>query len=62
MPEDNPRTRRERLRGSVALLLFGLATLAFLVVIDRPQWFELHPATNTAAAMAHAAEAPDDRS
>ncbi|WP_010545712.1 hypothetical protein [Sphingomonas elodea] len=47
--------RRERLRSSIALLLFGLGTLAFLIAIDRPEWFHLRPASGTAAAMSHAA-------
>lgn len=42
-------------RGSLLLLGFGLAVLAFLVAIGRPHWFEVRPATGTAVAMSHAA-------
>ncbi|WP_333571039.1 hypothetical protein [Sphingomonas sp.] len=51
----------ERLRSSVALLLFGLGTLAFLIAIDRPEWFHLRPGSGTAAAMSHAATVAPDR-
>ncbi|MET3724203.1 MULTISPECIES: hypothetical protein [Sphingomonas] len=51
----------ERLRSSIALLLFGLGTLAFLIAIDRPEWFHLRPASGTAAAMSHASSPAPDR-
>jgi hypothetical protein len=44
----------EQLRASLIMLAFGLATLAFLVAIDRPEWFELRPVSGTAAAMSNA--------
>ena len=44
----------EQLRASLLMLGFGLFTLAFLVAIDRPEWFELRPASGTAAAMSQA--------
>jgi hypothetical protein len=43
-----------RLKGTMALLGVGLAILAFLVAIDRPQWFHIRPATGTSLAMSHA--------
>ncbi|KTF70194.1 MULTISPECIES: hypothetical protein [unclassified Sphingomonas] len=60
MGNDDDRTVLERLRSSVALLLFGLGTLAFLIAIDRPEWFHLRPASGTAAAMSHAASSVAD--
>lgn len=59
MQQDERTRRMERLRSSIALLLFGLGTLAFLIAIDRPEWFHLRPASGTAAAMSHAAAAPE---
>jgi hypothetical protein len=44
--------------GSMILLVFGLAVLAFLVAIDRPHWFELRPVSGAAAAMSYAAQPP----
>lgn len=44
----------EQLRASLIMLAFGLFTLAFLIAIDRPEWFELRPASGTAAAMSQA--------
>ena len=44
--------------GSMILLVFGLAILAFLVAIDRPHWFKLRPASGVAAAMYYAAQSP----
>jgi hypothetical protein len=46
-------------KASATMLLFGLAILAFLVAIDRPEWFHLRPASGTAVAMANAAAKPD---
>ncbi len=61
MHQDERTRRMERLRSSVALLLFGLGTLAFLIAIDRPEWFHLRPGSGTAAAMSHAATVAPDR-
>ena len=47
----------ETWRGSWKFLAFGLIVLAYLVAIERPQWFVLRPATGTAIALASAAEA-----
>jgi hypothetical protein len=43
---------------SALVLAFGLLALAFLVAIDRPGWWQIKPATGTAAAMSYAAEKP----
>ena len=59
-PHDNhgPRAATEWLRSSLAMLAFGLGILAFLVAIDRPEWFHIRPATGTATAMSAAANPP----
>lgn len=44
----------ESLRSSLIFLAFGLSVLAFLVAIDRPEWFHIRPASGTAAALSHA--------
>lgn len=46
------------LKSSLMMLSFGLMILAYLVAIDRPEWFHIRPITGTAAAMSHAASAP----
>lgn len=53
---ESPRHRSmiESIRASLLMLGFGLSVLAFLIAIDRPEWFHLRPATGTAAAMANA--------
>lgn len=45
---------QRRLRGTMGLLSVGLAVLAFLVAIDRPEWFHIRPATGTSIALSHA--------
>lgn len=50
---------RHRLSGTMALMGLGLAILAFLVAIDRPEWFHIRPATGTSMALSHAMDAPD---
>jgi hypothetical protein len=45
---------RLRLTGTMGLVGLGLAVLAFLVAIDRPQWFHIRPATGTSIALSHA--------
>lgn len=47
-------------RASLSLLGFGLALLALLIALDRPQWFVLRPASGTAAALAKASVKPVD--
>lgn len=54
---DAERTRlRESLIGNGLLLLFGCLVLAFLVSVDRLEWFSIRPATGTSIAMARSAE------
>lgn len=48
---------RHRLTGTMGLMGFGMAILAFLVAIDRPQWFHIRPATGTSLALSHAMDA-----
>lgn len=56
------KTLRTTLRSSLMMLAFGFFILAYLVSIDRPEWFRLRPASGTAVAMAHASnEAAGDR-
>jgi hypothetical protein len=50
------KTLLDTLRGTLLMLFFGLGALAFLIAIDRPEWFNLRPASGTAAAMAHASD------
>lgn len=50
------RTMIEKAAGSLMLLCFGLGSLAFLVAIDRAEWFEVRPASGTAMAMARASD------
>ena len=45
----------DRAIGSIVVLAVGIGSLAFLVAIDRPHWFELRPVSGAAAAMANAA-------
>ena len=51
-PDDNGIT--PSLRSSLAMLVFGLSILAYLIAIDRADWFHLRPGTGTAAAMSEA--------
>ncbi|MFC0203563.1 hypothetical protein [Novosphingobium soli] len=52
------RTRlRDALVGNGLLLLFGCGVLAFLVAVDRLDWFAIRPATGTSIAMARSTEA-----
>lgn len=56
-PIDRERLR-ESLLGNGLLFLFGCGVLAFLVAIDRPNWFSIRPATGTSIAMAQSASMP----
>lgn len=53
-PQTQFRSLIESARASLLMLAFGLGVLAFLIAIDRPEWFHVRPATGTAAAMANA--------
>lgn len=55
-PDYRGPSKGEALVGSLALLAFGLGILAFLIAIDRPEWFTLRPASGTAAAMSKASD------
>ncbi|HEX7874521.1 MAG TPA: hypothetical protein VF475_16530 [Sphingobium sp.] len=55
------KTVLETVRGSLLMLAFGLAMLAYLVAIDRTQWFNLRPASGTAAAMSKASDTRTSR-
>ena len=59
-PSSNASKITPTVRASLSLLGFGLALLAFLIAIDRPQWFVLRPASGTAAALAKASVKPVD--
>ena len=50
------KSKLETIAGSLMLLSFGLGILAFLIAIDRPEWFTLRPASGTAAAMSKASD------
>lgn len=51
------RTRlRESFVGNGLLFLFGCGVLAFLVAVDRVDWFSIRPATGTSIAMARSTE------
>lgn len=45
-----------RARASLIMLCLGLGILAYLIVIDRREWFHIRPGSGSAAAMAHAAD------
>ena len=63
MRDEQDQSMMERLRASLVMLCFGMATLAVLIAIDRQQWFHLKPVTGTAAAISHASsKVGDDRS
>lgn len=44
------------LKSSLVVFCFGIGLLAFLIAIDRPQWFHIRPAAGIAKAMALASE------
>lgn len=48
---------RESFIGNGLLFLFGCGVLAFLVAVDRVDWFAIRPATGTSIAMARSVEA-----
>jgi hypothetical protein len=54
--KQDSKTVIETVRSSLMLLSFGLGILAFLIAIDRPEWFNLRPVSGTAAAMSNASD------
>ena len=58
MSDDHKRNSKasESFRSTLFVLCFGVGLLAFLIAIDRPHWFSLHPATGVAKAMSLAGE------
>lgn len=58
MQGDDNKKRYQPNWMSALVLAFGLMALAFLVAIDRPGWWQIKPATGTAAAMSYAADKP----
>ena len=50
------RTSIGKAAASLLLLSFGLGCLAFLIAIDRADWFALRPASGAALAMASASD------
>lgn len=55
-PSHKSQNARQSFWASLMLLCFGLGVLAFLVTIERVNWFQIKPASGTAAAMAKASE------
>lgn len=55
--DQDRRKSLESVRSSLGMLAFGFFMLAFLVAIDRPEWFNLRPVSGTAAAMSKASHA-----
>lgn len=52
-PDETRLEARRRLRGTMGLLSVGLAVLAFLVAIDRPEWFHARPANGATISAPH---------
>lgn len=64
MNQTDPKTRRtmiEKAAASFMLLCFGLGSLAYLIAIDRADWFAVRPASGAALAMANASDKYADR-
>ena len=60
--DDNNRSKLETLCLSLSMLAFGLGVLAYLIAIDRAEWFNLRPASGTATALSAASHgAPEGR-
>jgi hypothetical protein len=49
--EEEKKNKVERLHATLMLIAFGLTVLAFLVAIERPEWFHIRPVSATAMAM-----------
>jgi hypothetical protein len=56
--DEHRKSVAQQVRASLFMLAFGLSTLAFLIAIDRPEWFEVRPVSGSAAAMSNAGAAP----
>lgn len=52
--DDSNRSKLETLCLSLSMLAFGLGVLAYLIAIDRAEWFNLRPASGTATALSAA--------
>jgi hypothetical protein len=64
MNQTDPKNRRmmiEKAAASFMLLCFGLGSLAYLIAIDRADWFAVRPASGAALAMANASDKYADR-
>lgn len=53
--EQDKKNRVETLHSTLMIIAFGLTSLAFVVAIDRPEWFHIRPISGTAVAMSMAA-------
>ncbi len=58
LSEADRKRLRESLAGNALLLLFGCTVLAFLVAVDRADWFSIRPATGTSIALSASASVP----
>lgn len=54
--DDGSKGPHDTLWTSLFLFGFGIAVLAFLVVIDRQEWMSLRPASGAAATMPYASQ------
>lgn len=64
MNQTDPKNRRmmiEKAAASFMLLCFGLGSLAYLIAIDRAEWFAVRPASGAALAMANASDKYADK-
>jgi hypothetical protein len=62
MPDDDRSAGRKHLEAAWPSLLvfgFGIMVLLFLIAVEHQNWFEVRPASGTAAAMANAANRMD---
>lgn len=44
------------MRSNIAMLVFGLMTLFYLVAIDHEEWFHMRPISGVAMALSHASD------
>lgn len=52
--EHDKKNRVETLHSTLMIIAFGLTSLAFVIAIDRPEWFHIRPISGTAVAMSMA--------